>query len=114
MDEGGLPGLLTQSGLLNGMVVVSSICGFMPGVNAGSYLLVTATMVAKSLFVPVLLLTAMGRMSAKSLFFLTGKVIVRLPVEKLGRDVAHIDQRIDHGETGSVMFFPLLFRELFL
>ena len=100
MDEGGFQELISQFGVMTGTVVVCFISGFVPVVNAELYLLLVATMIPKSLFVPVLLLATMGQMTAKSLIYLTGKGVIRLPIKKLETGVARMEERMERWESG--------------
>ncbi|RJQ42663.1 MAG: hypothetical protein C4534_09635 [Gaiellales bacterium] len=100
MDESGFQNLVAQFGVLTGTVVVCFISGFVPVVNAELYLLVVAAMIPKTMFLPVLLLATFGQMSAKSLIYLTGKGVIRLPVKKLEQGIARMEERMERWESG--------------
>lgn len=104
MNEGGFQDLISQFGIMTGTVVVCFISGFVPLVNAELYLLLVASMIPKSMFVPVLLLAAFGQMMAKSLIYLTGKGIISLPIKKLETGVARLEERIEHWDPGVSSF----------
>lgn len=100
MDESGFHNLVAQFGVYTGTVIVCFISGFVPVVNAEIYLLLVAAMIPKSLFIPVLLLATMGQMSAKSLIYLSGKGVIRLPFKRIEKGVARMEKRMADWESG--------------
>lgn len=100
MDEGSFQDLISQFGVLTGTLMVCFVSGFVPVVNAELYLLLVATMIPTSMFVPVLLLATVGQMTAKSLIYLTGKGVIRLPIKKLEHGVARMEERMENWEAG--------------
>lgn len=100
MDESGFHNLVAQFGVYTGTVVVCFISGFIPLVNAEIYLLLVAAMIPKPLFIPVLLLATLGQMSAKSLIYLTGKGVIRLPFKRIEKGVASMEKRMADWESG--------------
>lgn len=100
MDESGFQNLITQFGIYTGTLVVCFISGFVPVVNAELYLVLVASMIPTSMFLPVLLLATAGQMSAKCLIYLTGRGVIRLPIKKLERSVARMEDRMERWESG--------------
>jgi membrane protein YqaA with SNARE-associated domain len=93
--------LATALGLLLGSLVVGLVSGLVPVLNTEAYLLAVAAFAPSDRLLPVVVLTTLGQMIAKSLLYLAGSGVFSRRL--LGARAARIEEmkaRLEQAPTG--------------
>ena len=76
MHETLIHSLLSDYGLYIGSYTICFISGFLPVINAEIYLLLISSLTTEQNFVPVLLLSSLGQMTAKAILYFGGWMLI--------------------------------------
>lgn len=100
-------GLILNHGLYGTVYVVCVISGLVPAVNAEIFLLLVMAAVPEAPALPVALVATCGQMTAKSLMYLTGLGLIRLPLRRYEARLASVHEQMVRRKGG--VFALLLF-----
>lgn len=81
--------IVGQHGLVAGTFVFAFVSGVLPALNTEVYLVAVAALGREALLPAVLAAASAGQMLAKSLFYLAGRGLVKLP---MGRTEARVEE----------------------
>jgi len=73
MEETWIHSILLEYGIYTGSFIICFISGFVPVVNAEIFLVLISSISTGQKLVPVLLLSSLGQMTAKAIFYYGGK-----------------------------------------
>ena len=78
MEETGIYTVTTGYGLHASTYILCLISGFIPIVNAEIFLIGLSSMITKPVVLPLSILAAFGQMTAKAIFYLSGRGILKI------------------------------------
>jgi membrane protein YqaA with SNARE-associated domain len=107
MDESSILQLLQSVGVFGGTYVVCLVSGFIPVVNAELFLLWISLTIAKTEYIPILLLATAGQMTAKVLMFLSGKGVIHLSKRRYEKKIGSIQEKMKKWENKIDLFIFL-------
>jgi len=99
--------LATALGLLLGSLAVGLVSGLVPVLNTEAYLLAVAAFAPSDRLLPVVLLTTLGQMMAKSLLYLAGSGV--MSPSFLGARAARLEEVKNRLETAPTGVAALVF-----
>jgi membrane protein YqaA with SNARE-associated domain len=89
-------------GLLGGSFLFGLGSGLVPFLNTEAFVMALAAVAPPSVLVPVVVLTTLGQMVAKSLLYLAGSGVVSLPLlGGRGRGLGELRDRLDRERAGA-------------
>lgn len=99
--NGGDADFVTAAGSYGGTFLFSLVGGIVPVFNIEVFLLSLATLSPQSEVLPVALAASLGQMAAKSILYLSGRGLVRLPFRVANDRIAAITGRLARAERGA-------------
>jgi len=103
--------LIAKFGIYLSTFIVCLASGFFPFVNAELYLVTVSAMTPKNVVFPLILISTVGQMLAKSVIYLTGRGILKLPLGNVSKKLDKATQKFQkwEGKTDPFIFLIAFF-----
>ncbi|MCH7761105.1 VTT domain-containing protein [candidate division TA06 bacterium] len=99
--------LITKFGVYLSTFLVCLVSGFVPVVNAEVYLVLISAFVPISLVPPLIFLSTLGQMTAKSILFYAGRGVLNLPLRRYEKKIDRVREKFEKWKPRTDLFILL-------
>ncbi len=87
--------LIGQHGIYFATFIASFVSGFLPLVSVEAYLAVVSAISPRSVVLPVIILSTVGQMTAKSIMYLSGLGFLKLPIGRYEKRIEEVREKFE-------------------